>query len=322
MTSLPPSKVRQSARRLWISFSFRCAARREPPTSLSYAHSAFTHQRLVFIDPSQKQLAQTLRPCNPSGCSGAPPSPVQASPLHHQYATQQQYGYGGAPSSLYSPSYHEVNAPTSMFHSNGGPAVIMGSPNNPAYYHSSSSVEKHAGVGSPIAAPGRSRSASRGGMATRRARNNSLVSGYGINADWEEMQEVEENVDDGVASEYYNSYDQHMQQRYYEPHQRLQTYPAVSPSASYSGYPQQQASHPQPQSSSFALSDPFYLATAAAATSSTSSSQTPITPISSSHGTTTSAKGTNWFAPPVGFAAYAPAGNRWSHTAAAAGAVQ
>lgn len=185
---------------------------------------------------------------------------------------------------------------------------------SPAYYYSSLSMGDHTGAGSPVAMSARSRSASRGRTATRRVRSNSSVSGYDNNVDWEEMQEVEEDLDDGVpASEHYNYYGQAMQQHCFEQQQRFQTYPAGSPAAA--------SGHPQQQPSSFASSDPFYLATAAAAAS-TSASQTPSTPTFSSNGGTAITKGAIRFAPPVGFAAYAPAGNRWTSTATTASAVQ
>ena len=263
-----------------------------------------------------------MRPRNSPGpkSSRAHPSPIQTSPLHHQYETQQQSVCGGSLTYPYS-SFHQqqldatTNTPTSMLHPNGGPMMSVTS--NPEHYYSSSSVEDHAGAGSPIATAARSRSASQGRTITHRARSNSLVSDFDNNADWEDMQEVHEDCDDNVpTSEYFNAYDHYMQQQqYYDQQQRFQTYSANSPSTAYSGCP-------HPQTSSFASSDPFYLATAAAAAPTSTLSQPPTTFAPASNVGAASTRGTSWFAPPVGFAAYVPAGNRWPSNAATASALQ
>lgn len=160
------------------------------------------------------------------------------------------------------------------------------------------SAESHAGTASPVGMSTRSRSVSRTRAVTPRERSNSLASAGGAydNGDWDEMQEVEEELEPSASSsEYY--YDQQQQQHYGQHAQSMRAYPNSPPAA----YPQQYQSQ-----SSFASSDPFYLATAAAAAR-------PSAPVQGS--------GKSYFAPAVGFAAYAPAGNRWAPVPPA-GAVQ
>lgn len=163
-------------------------------------------------------------------------------------------------------------------------------------------AESHAGTSSPVGMSTRSRSVSRTRAVTPRERSNSLASAGGAfdNGDWDEMQEVEEELEPSVSSSEY--YYEPQQQQYYGQHaQSMRAYPNSPPTA----YPQHQFQN----QSSFASSDPFYLATAAAAAR-------PPAPVQSNSGS-----GKSYFAPAVGFAAYAPAGNRWAPVPPA-GAVQ
>lgn len=256
--------------------------------------SPFAHTSLsLFI---QKQLAQSLRPYSASSSSStsgaAFPSPIQTSSFHQQYAT---YGAAAAPSSYTAAMNTPTSASTSAFWAS---ASASGSNYLPA------------GASSPV---GRSRSASRTRTTTPRvSRSNSVASGNAYdNSDWDEMQEVEEELDQMDDSSYEQQWQiqqQQQQQAYYEQQQQqyaqAHRYRSAYPSASSNQFQQQQQA---PSSSSFASSDPFYIATAAAST------QQPL-----AQPTSSSTASKNWFAPPVGFAAYAPAaGSRWVHHHAA-----
>lgn len=180
-------------------------------------------------------------------------------------------------------------------------------PNSASYYGANEMIPT--GAASPIAASSRSRSVSR----TRATTPRSISGGNGAyydSVDWEEMQEVEEELGTSSSSSdnFHHQYDpsQYQQQLYeaqlQQQQQQLMRQYSTSPSHQWNYQVQASSSSSQSQSS-FASSDPFYLATAASLAANAASTAQPPTPSAPSS--------SNWFAPAVGFAAYAPTGNRW-----------
>ncbi|KAF8309167.1 hypothetical protein DL93DRAFT_1787114 [Clavulina sp. PMI_390] len=319
----------------------------------SNSYVAIRHRRSDFLlqKPSRwprgdgprvaKQLAQSLQSFN------APMPSSFASPTQTSY--QAPYG-----SASYGASGSGTQTPTSS--------------TSPAFWGSSAysaSYSMPAGTSTPV----RSRSASRTRSTTpHRTRSNSVVSSSAITmmtpemSDWDEMQEVEETImldygsaDPYTAHEQYYALEPSSSQYStnvnppHQPHSRsrpafIQAQPqSQSQSSAYSPsyYPASSSSN----SSTFASSDPFYLAATASLSqaapafpnahhthgSSVASSSMYMAPPAGTDGGHYPANGatnlnagtsaSSWFAPPVGFAAYAPAmtpGNRW--VAASAGA--
>ncbi|KAF8339097.1 uncharacterized protein EI90DRAFT_3118183 [Cantharellus anzutake] len=238
-------------------------------------------QEQIDLANLQAQLRHSLPAYNPAAMTASTPSPLQT-PYNHPYHSQQPPQHSGVAIHISSHHYSSPNAGTAVTHTTpvSTPTQTL-TLNARDQLSTAQSSPFHPSLG------GRSRSTSRtrgaAPAAGVRNRSGSIMNMGSISqSDWDEMDEVEEELGNGDAMD--GEYDtceaqQHQQQlphpQSYYNHQQQHHYIPSTPNPSFTRLTSAHLqSTPTSHQSAFATSDPFYLATLKSTQATTASSAT------------------------------------------------